>query len=215
MDYRAALRVNPAPTYRYQAFFNETDTQMMVRMGLAQIADGATMSVECLVNGVKQKKDVWYHPYFSVKESGYRMADGGGIGFGMEITCPTQRGDILAEAVGTILPHGQTSDSHFRIILEDGRHMDCDVWARKGLCVASMCNDYRGLHHHLSHHRKPDKATQNCKYVQFQEYPGRVFLQGTKTNPGDENLGYYGDTWPEKELLKQVVRPRVHRLRLP
>jgi hypothetical protein len=211
MDHRAALRVNPTQTYRFQAVFNETDRDMMVRMGVDQIKNGNHMPVECLVNGVLQEKTVWYHPYFSVKVSGYQMAGGGGIGYGMEITCPTRRGDILAEAVGTILPHGQTSKSHYRIILEDGRHMDCEAWARKGLCVASMCNDYRGLVWGRGHHRNREKATQNCKYVQFKEYPGRVFLQGTKGNNSDENLTFYGSTWPKEDLLKQVVRPRLRR----
>jgi hypothetical protein len=53
------------------------------------------------------------------------------------------------------------------------------------------------------------RATRNCRYVQFPSYPGRVFVQATRMNPGsDEQFIYYGDAWSAEELLVQVVRPR-------
>jgi hypothetical protein len=203
---RATLRVNPTPTYRFPVIVPETDSEMMVRIGVKQIMHGETMSVRRMVGGKMRSVRVFYHPSWWVGASRLEMHTGGRIGKGFRITCRTYRADILAEAVGTILPHGQTTTSHYKIILENGQHMDCSAHAARYECLASYCNDWRNLYlpERTCPGNKRINATQNCRYVQFTQFSGRVFVQGLRTNDDEENLVYYGDAWSQEDLLDQV-----------
>jgi hypothetical protein len=176
-------------TVRYAPPYVETRTDMLIRVGEECVDAGDTATYVRNTPSGEQEISVFVCDEALRRPSVYRMAGNVRIGWGLQLNGHAQAGQILAEAVGHLLPPGSYLWNHFLITLHDGSVLDCGEHAHRGECMMSMANDYRDI----THCGTGLPGVQNAALVELPAFPGRVFVQALKRISMMEILVYYGD----------------------
>jgi hypothetical protein len=107
-------------TVRYAPPYVETRTDMLIRVGEECVDAGDTATYVRNTPSGEQEISVFVCDEALRRPSVYRMAGNVRIGWGLQLNGHAQAGQILAEAVGHLLPPGSYLWNHFLITLHDG-----------------------------------------------------------------------------------------------
>jgi hypothetical protein len=168
-----------------------TRSEHFERLAFACLRDGPYRTVKRLGQGQHGSMRVFFANKVSCCSSEYvAKTDGQSIGRAMWLEGKRPAGVVVGEYVGNTTTEAAFKLTHsmYGVELDKKLVKDCVLYANKPVCIASMCNDARGVVHRTS----GAAARRNCQIVTFSQHPGRVFIVTTRATEDEEGFVCYG-----------------------